>query len=381
MMDFATSPQQCDLVDAAREFATKRLAPFYRQREREQAFDRDTLREMGAMGLLGIELPEERGGLGLDSVTAGLVTEALCAADYNIGYITVTVSLVGQILCNTGDPAVTSPWLERMLRGEVIPNIALTEPAGGSDAANITMRALRESDCYVLNGEKTSISMATQADFSTVFVRTGPVSAGHRGISALLVPLDLVGITRTAFDDHGGRSAGRGSLYFEDVHVPVSHRLGEENAAFYQVMAGFDYSRVLIALQCLAVARASLEETWEYASSRETFGKRLVEHQGVAFPLAEAQTHLDAARLLCLHTLWMKDHGQPHSAESAMCKWWCPKLAYDVVQTCLLTHGHAGYSSDLPFEQRMRDLLGLQIGDGTAQIMKTIIARRKTREA
>jgi cyclohexanecarboxyl-CoA dehydrogenase len=159
------------------------------------------------------------------------------------------------------------------------------------------------------------------------------------------------------------------------VRVPASHRLGAEGSGFVQVMQGFDFSRALIGLQCLAVPRISLAETWAYVSGRKAFGKPLSDNQGVTFPLAEAETMVEAARLLCYRTLAAKDAGVPHTKEAAMCKWWAPKLAFEVVQTCLLLHGHAGYSTELPFEQRLRDVFGLQIGDGTAQIMKLIIAR------
>ena len=143
-------------------------------------------------------------------------------------------------------------------------------------------------------------------------------------------------------------------------------------------MQGFDYSRALIGLQCLALARISLDETWPYCTERNAFGKPLTAFQGVTFPLAECETQYQAARWMCLRTLWLRDRGLPHSTEAAMCKWWAPKLAAEIVQQCLLTHGHGGYSSMLPFEQRLRDVLGLQIGDGTAQIMKMIIARQMT---
>ena len=148
-------------------------------------------------------------------------------------------------------------------------------------------------------------------------------------------------------------------------------------AVFFHVMQGFDFSRALIALQCLAPARASIAEAWTYTQNRETFGAPLASYQGVTFPLAEFDTKLEAARLLCYKTLWLRDHGQPHTTEAAMCKWWVPKLAHEAIHQALLTHGHAGYSKDLPFQQRMRDTLGLQIGDGTAQIMKLIIARER----
>jgi len=255
----------------------------------------------------------------------------------------------------------------------------LTVPGSGSDAANLKLRARRDGDAYVLDGEKTSISMATQADFAIVFARTGSTEARARGISSFLVPLDTPGVTRTGFDDHGTRSVGRGSLFFDNVRVPAKYLLGAENQGFSQVMAGFDYSRALLGILCLSVARVSLDQTWQYTSQRHTFGKPLSDYQGVTFPLAEAETQMTGARLLSLQTLWLTDQGLPHTSEAAMCKWWGPKLAYDIVNTCLLTHGHGGYSKDLPFEQRMRDLLGLQIGDGTAQIMKMVIARQKAR--
>jgi len=195
------------------------------------------------------------------------------------------------------------------------------------------------------------------------------------------VPLEIEGLSRTAFNDLGARSVGRGSLFFDGVRIPASYQLGEENRGFVQVMHGFDFSRALIGLQCLAAAKQSLKETWEHVKDRKAFGKALSTFQGVSFPLAEAETHLEAARLLCYRTLWLKDQGLPHTAEAAMCKWWGPKLAAEIIQTCLLLNGHSGYSADLPFEQRLRDVLGLQIGDGTAQIMKLIIARQKAGRA
>ncbi len=378
-MEFGLTDDQRALVTAAREFSATHLAPHYRQRDQEGAIHRDTLLAMGKLGFFGVELPEDLGGLGESYLTAGLVMEALCADDMNIGYATVNMSLVAQILHTHGRAEVVRPWIEGMLRGEILPSIALTEPSGGSDAANLTLRARRDGDSYVLDGEKTSITFSTQAGFCVVFARTGTPDSRARGISAFLVPGDRPGLHRTAFDDHGGRSSGRGSLYFDGVRVPASHLLGDENRGFAQVMQGFDYSRALLGLLCLAVARVSLDETWEHTRNRQSMGAPLWEHQGVSFPLAEAETQWTGARLLCLQTLWLKDQGLPHTSEAAMCKWWGPKLAYDIVTTCLLTHGHGAYATDMPYEQRLRDLLGLQIGDGTAQIMKLVIARQQVR--
>lgn len=383
-MDFNLTSEQRELVDAARAFARDHIAPNYRLRDQQGELHRPTLLKMGELGLFGVELPEEMGGLGQSCLTAGLVIEALCGDDLNIGYIAITASLLGQILNSFGDKQVVTPWIEGMLRGELLPAIALTEPGGGSDAANLKLKARRVTDTsgdhYVISGEKTSISMAAQADFAVVFARTGTAEARAKGISSFLIPLDTPGITRTSFDDHGTRSVGRGSLFFDEARIPAKYLLGEENKGFSQVMAGFDYSRALLGILCLAVARLSLDAAWQYTQQRHTFGKALSEYQGVTFPLAEAETQWTGARLLCLQTLWLKDQGLPHTSEAAMCKWWGPKLAYDIVNTCLLTHGHGGYSKEMPFEQRLRDLLGLQIGDGTAQIMKMVIARQKTRD-
>jgi cyclohexanecarboxyl-CoA dehydrogenase len=376
-LSFAITAEQEALVDVARRFGERQLAPYYKQREQEGAFDRATLRAMGELGLFGVELAAEYGGLGLDCTTAGLVLEALCRADYNIGQLMVTMSLSGVILAGHGAPDVVEPWLRGVTEGAMIPAIALTEPGGGSDAANLKLRATREGDTYVLDGEKTSTSFAAQAEFAIVWARTGAQSSGARGISAFLVPLDLPGIKTSEFDDLGGRCVGRGSVYFDRVVIPATHLIGRENEGFIQVMQGFDYSRALIGLQCLAVARQSLDETWLSTTERTSFGKPLIANQGVSFPLAEAETQLEACRLLCLKTLWLKDQGLPHTAEAAMCKWWGPKLAFDIVQTCLLLNGHGAYTEEMPYAQRLRDVLGLQIGDGTAQIMKLVIARDK----
>ncbi|MGO1259578.1 MAG: acyl-CoA dehydrogenase family protein, partial [Brachybacterium sp.] len=164
-------------------------------------------------------------------------------------------------------------------------------------------------------------------------------------------------------------------LSYDDVVVPEENLLGELGTGFTQVMQGFDFSRALIGLQVIGAAQVTLEETWEYTSGRMAFDRPLSSFQGVAFPLAEAETLLEAARLLCQKTLWLKDSGLPHTKEAAMCKWWAPKTAYDVIHQCLLSHGQYGYLTDRPIEQRLRDVLGLQIGDGTAQIMKLVIAR------
>jgi cyclohexanecarboxyl-CoA dehydrogenase len=377
-MDFSISDDQQALIEAARKFAVNKLAPGYQKGDKTGRIDRDMVREMGSMGFLGAEFPEEYGGLGIDCQTSGLLIEQIAYGDFNMSYVNLLVSLCGQIISNFAAPHLKAKWLGPILAGEKLVAIALTEPSAGSDAARLKLKAVRDGDSFVISGEKTSISLADQCDVAVVFARTGTDADGAKGISAFLIPMDLPGITRTAFDDVGTRAVGRGSIFFDGVHVPAENMLGEFNRGFIQVMQGFDYSRALIGLQCLGVARASLDEAWQYAKEREAFGEPIVRRQGVSFPLAEAETYYEALRLHCLRTLWLKDNKLPHTAEAAMCKWWGPKLACEVIHQCLLTHGHGGYAADYAFAQRYRDVLGLQIGDGTANIMKLIIAREKS---
>ena len=379
-MDFSLTDDQKALVESASRFARERLAPDYRAREKAERVEREIAIEMGEMGLLGPELPESFGGLGVDCVTSGLLLEQIAYGDFNVSYVNLLTSLCGQIVANYARPDIAREWLDQVISGKKFIAIALTEPSAGSDAARLKLKAVRNGDDFILSGEKTSISMATQADVAVVFARTGTEADGARGISAFLVPMDLPGISRTAFDDIGTRPVGRGSIFFDGVRIPKEMMLGDEGQGFIQVMQGFDYSRALIGLQCMGVARASLDEAWRYVQEREAFGKPIGEFQGVSFPLAEAETYYEACRALCLRTLWLKDQHLPHTAEAAMCKWWGPKLACEIIHQCLLTHGHGGYGSDYNFGQRYRDVMGLQIGDGTANIMKMIIGRQKIAE-
>lgn len=376
-MDFAFSAEQDAIRATARRFARERLAPDYQAREAAGRIDRSLIREMGELGLIGVDLPEQAGGLGLGSVTAGLVMEEIAYADLNVGYVQLLGSLMGSIIAAHARPDVRAEIVPKICTGETVVALGLTEPRGGSDAANLTLKARRTGTGYVLAGEKTSISMATQSDYILVLARTDSARPGAGGVSAFVTPMDAPGISCSSFDDVGSKAVGRGSVFFRDVEVPSRNLVGNEGEGFKRVMQGFDYSRAVIGLQCLAPARASLAETWTYVTERVAFGNPLAKYQGVTEPLAEAETLLEAARLLCYKTLWLRDHDRPHTAEAAMCKWWAPKTAFEVIHRCLLTHGHGGYSTDLPHQQRMRDVMGLQIGDGTEQIQKMIIAREK----
>ncbi|MDO5619953.1 MAG: cyclohexanecarboxyl-CoA dehydrogenase [Paracoccus sp. (in: a-proteobacteria)] len=371
------SPELDQIRDLARKFAQDRVAPGYLAREKAGRFDMSLLHEMGELGLIAPELPPEFGGIGADYLYSGAIIEEIAKADFTFGYAPLLASLNGQILATFAKPHIAAEWLPQLTAGQIMLAIALTEPKGGSDAANLGLRMERDGADYIINGEKTSISANQIARGVVTFARTGRPEDRARGVSAILIPLDLPGITTSKFSNMGQNSVGHGSIWFDNVRVPADYLLGEEGRGFGQVMQGFDFSRSLIGLQCLGAARASLDETWAYIGERRAFGKPLGAFQGITHQLADFDTRVEAARLMSLNALWLKDQGLPHTAEAAMTKWWPPLLAYETIHACLLIHGHAGYSDALPFQQRLRDVLGLQIGDGTAHIMKNIIARER----
>ncbi|MBQ0721544.1 MAG: acyl-CoA dehydrogenase family protein [Gammaproteobacteria bacterium] len=369
------SEEENFIKDTAERFAREQLAEGYMGRAKDEVLDRDLLRKMGQLGLIAPIFAEENGGISASSMVQGVICEAIAYADINLSYICMTTPLIGCVIEKYGSAETREEVLPKMAAGELIVQLGLTEPRGGSDAANLIVKATKKGDKYILNGEKTSISYGAQAEMSLLFARTDQDTPGAHGVSAFLVPLDLPGVTCTRFDDVGSSSVGRGSVFFDDVEIPASALLGNEGEGFTKVMAGFDLSRFLIALQCLACAQASVDETWQYIQEREAFGKPLAKFQGTTFPLAEHESRLAAVRALCYQGLALRDQGLPHTKEAAMVKWMAPKWGTDIIHECLVQHGHYGWGHEMPHMQRMIDVMGLQIGDGTAQIMKTIVTR------
>lgn len=373
-MDFTLTESQRGFVKEARLIA-EQVAPGYKQREIDRRIEPELRREIGARGLIAPELPTALGGRGERRLTSGLITEQIARGDFNVAYLQVVGSLVGQILAANASPELATIWVPRIASGQSIVGIGLSEPEAGSDAGNPSLQARRERGGWVLNGTK-SLSFALQAEAAVVFAKTDGAQRRGRGISAFLTTLDADGVRLEGIDDMGTKAVTRGMVHYTNAWIPDANLIGDEGQGFTQVMQGFDFSRALIGLQCIGTAAQTIDETWEYVKGRNAFDKPLSSFQGVAFPLAESETLLEAARLLCYQTLWLKDEGLPHTSQAAMCKWWAPKTAYDVINSCLLLHGQFGYKTDRPIEQRLRDVLGLQIGDGTAQIMKLIIARQ-----
>ncbi|MGH7985120.1 MAG: acyl-CoA dehydrogenase family protein [Candidatus Binataceae bacterium] len=374
-MDFSFNSDQEMLRNTLADFARRELAPAYAARDRDEDLPREIARKLGELGLLAPMVEPEFGGQALDYVSLGIAHEEISRCDMNAGYVLLLSALVGAIVSVRGDEHQKSTFIPSICSGEIVPALGVTEPGGGSDAAHVKLQARRDGDSYVLNGEKTSISLGSWADSALVMARTGALDEGAHGVSAFYVDLHSAGVSRNRFKDLGTRAIGRAQLFFDSVRVPVASRIGPEGAGFVQVMQGFDFSRSLIGLMCIGTAQQSLDETCKYVTDRNAFGGSLARFEGVSFPLAEAAVKLRAARLLCYEALWLKDQGKPHGWLAAGAKWWAPELCVQVLHQCLLLHGHLGFSLDLPHQQRLRDVIGLEIGDGTAQIMKLLVAR------
>lgn len=373
-MDFAFDDDQESFRKELRRFATTALAPHYQSDDRAGVMRPELPGQLAGMGLTGLRIPERFGGQGADAVTTGLAAEEISRADVNVCYLLLNSALIADILVANATEEQLARWLPPIASGETVPALCLTEPGAGSDAAHLTLRAEPDGDGWRLVGEKTSITLGMYADVAVVFARTG--GAGARGISAFFVRLDAPGLSRTPLDDLGSRSIGRASLYFDGLRVGREDLIGADGAGFVSVMRGFDYSRAIIGLMCLGIAAAALDDAFDYARTREAFGAPIGKNQGLAFPLVESATYLAGARHLCYEALWRKDQGLDHTVQANMAKWWAPKLGMEVVHQALLTFGHAAWSTDNPQGQRLRDVIGLQIGDGTAQIAKLVVARQ-----
>jgi cyclohexanecarboxyl-CoA dehydrogenase len=359
------------LASTMRRYAMTRLLPDA-PRWRDEPYPRDHIRALGELGVLGVRVDPEHGGSGGTFVALGVACEELGRGDFNVCYFPQLAAIAAELL-RGAEPAVQRRWLPAVAGGEAVVAFGLTEPGVGSDAANLALRARREGDELVLSGEKSSITFAGFADACVVFARTG--GPGARGISAVMVPLDRPGVSRRVYPSTCSTLTQRGSLLFEEVRVPADHQIGPEGTGFVHAMTALDFNRALIGLASVGAAEQSLDETIAYVKERHTFGQPLARREGVAFELAEHLTMVRAARHLAYETLELADAGENHTQVAAMAKWLGPKCAVEAIHASMILHGWIGYSAEMPFDQRMRDVSGLEVGDGTPHIMKAVIAR------
>ena len=370
-MNFNFDPSTLEFAAAARTFCEERITPMSPKWDQGLPIDKSLYREMGDLGLLTLRMPKEFGGLGASFVTCGRMAYEVGRADVGVELMVVNAVFWGE-LSVLMQPAIRDTWTPRIIDGAPF-TITLTEPGAGSDAGNIRTTARREGDEYVINGEKATVTHAGTGEIALVFARTG--GPGPKGISSIMVPWDDPRIDKRIYRSAGERVTQRGQVFFNDVRVPVTNILGSEGGGFKDAMQFFDYNRAFLTLACIGAAEKSLEEMIEWIKIRETFGNPLSRYQGVTFQNAEHLIRLEAAKLLAYKVLAMKDGGEPHSKEAAMVKAWGIREAFQALHTCVTLSGWPGYSSELPHEQRMRDVMGLEIGDGTQEIMKMIVAR------
>ena len=367
-MDFAFTEDQKMYRETMRRFAREEVAPRAKEWDREKKFPWDISKRV-------VELGIHQGFISF--VHNGIAVEEVSYVDFNSAF----PALAGQISYNMfnlpGVPEdVASPLIEGMLKGEKRIAICFTEPDAGSDFAKIATSAVRKGDGWVINGCKNSVSFAGISEAYLVWAKTETVNSVW-GVTCFLVPRDTQGVSPPhLYDDMGTRGTPRGIVYFDDVYIPADYIVGEEGRGFELAADLYDTNRAIIGLMCIGPAQASIDETVEHAKIREVFDNPLSKYQAISFTLAEGHTLLEAGRLLCYKTLWLADQGIRHSVEGAMCKWWVPQTCYSIVHKCLLFHGHYGYTQEFPFEQRLRDILGWQIGDGTEETCKLIIARK-----
>jgi acyl-CoA dehydrogenase len=372
------SEVQKDLVALARDFARKEIRPRAREvDENDTESPLDLWYQAAELGLGGYMLPTEYGGSGItDLVTQCLVQQELCYGDISIGnFLTSSAFFAGPVEA-LGDEEQRKRWLAPLASERPpITALAVTEPGVGSDAASLQTRAVREGDDYVLSGQKTWISNAPYADHIVVFATVDP-SLRSRGVTAFVVDRDMPGLTiGRPMKKMGQRGIVNAEVFLDQVRVPVSSRLGEEGQGFYGLMRTFDASRILICAGATGLSRAALDASVEYAQQRQQFGKPIIEHQAVAFRLAEMAARVDSAHMLAMRAARLYDAGIPAAAESAIAKLVGSENASWVANAALATHGGWGYSREFLVEKWVRDAKLEEIEEGTSDIQKLIISR------
>jgi butyryl-CoA dehydrogenase len=372
----ALTEQQAMIRDMARSFAAEKLAPNSAEWDRAARFPAEAVAAMGELGFMGMLVPEAWGGAGVDHVAYVMAVEEIAAGDASCSTIMAVHNSVCCLpLLKFGNDTQKKRFLRSMTSGKTIGCFCLTEPEAGSDAAAIRTRARREGDDYILNGSKQFISNGKSAGIAILFAVTDP-DAGKRGISAFLVPTDTAGFKVARLEKKFGQNASdTAHIVLEDCRIPASLRLGEEGEGLRIALANLEGGRLGIAAQAIGIARAAFEAALAYAKTRKTFGKPIIEHQAVAFRLADMATKLEAARALTHAAARLRDEGEPALRMASMAKLTASEMAEAVCSDAMQIHGGYGYLADYPVERYYRDMRVCKIYEGTSDIQRLIIAR------
>ncbi len=380
-MDFSLSPEQELVRRTAREFCEREIAPHARDWDRAEEMDRGIVEKLAGAGFLAAALPDDVGGMGLDTISYALVVEELGRADSSVrGIVSVSNGLYGKTVARSGNDEQRRTLLPPLARGEALGCYALTEPGVGSDPGSLVTRAERDGDGWVLSGQKIFITLGTWAAFALVFARTG--EAGSRGITCFVVPTDSPGFeARPIKGKLGLRSQDTGELFLDGVRVPDSARVGELGQGFKVAMSALDHGRISLAAGCVGIAQGCLDASLAYAKERRQFGRPIGGFQLVQELLADVAVETEAARLLVWRAAAAADAGRPHTAESSYAKYYASEVSVRAANAAVQVHGGYGYVDEYPVGKYLRDARVTTLYEGTSQVQKLIIGRALTGES
>ena len=377
---FPLSEEHEMIRQTARDFAQEKIAPIAAEFDESGEFPQETIKKMGEMGFMGIEVPEEYGGAGMDTLSYVLALEEICKADAAHGVVmSVNNSLYAYGFLHFGTEEQKQKYLRPVASGKAIGAYSLTEPMSGSDAGTMRSRAVREGDFYILNGRKSWVTSGPVAEYVVVFMMTEPLKK-HKGITAFIVEANTPGFSHGKKEPKLGiRASATSELLFENCRIPAANRLGAEGEGFKIAMTVLDAGRIGIASQALGIAEAAYEASVAYAREREAFGQKIGEFQGISFKLADMKTRIEASRLLIYNAALAKERskqtGERFSLEAAMAKLFASETAMFVAHAAVQIHGGMGYSKELPVERYFRDAKITEIYEGTSEIQRLVISR------
>jgi alkylation response protein AidB-like acyl-CoA dehydrogenase len=379
--DFALSREQELVRSSAREFAGREISPHAREWDRAETMDRAIVGKLAEVGFLGAGLPDEYGGLSLDTVSYCLLMEELGRADSSVrGIVSVNVGLVGKTIAKWGTEGQKSEWLPALCSGKGLGCYALTEPGSGSDPASLSTRAERDGDEWVLSGSKLFITLGSWASLALVFARTGVDGAG--GITCFAVPTGSAGFRAQPIKGKLGlRAQDTAELFLEGVRVPDANRLGDEGDGFKVAMSALDNGRISLAAGCVGIAEGCLAASIAYARERTQFGKPVASFQLVQELIADIAVETEAARLLVWRAASLADRGEPHTLESSVAKYYASEVSVRAANAAVQVHGGYGYVDEYPVGKYLRDARVTTLYEGTSQIQKLIIGRALTGES
>ena len=378
-MTLTSTETRNQMTNLVREFVRRDVEPVANHYENEDIYPQDLVDKMAEMGLFGIMIPEEYGGLGLDYTTFALVFEELSKGWMSLTGPIGTHHILAYVISTYGTEEMKHRYLPKMAEGIIRGGLALTEPGGGSDMQNLQTSAVRDGEEYVINGNKMFISNGASGNAFAVLARTDKTAQPpHRGISCFVVEKPAVGFTvAQKLDKLGYRGIDTTELVFDNVRIPTENLVGEvEGQGFRQVMSGLEGGRINVAARAVGVATAAFDAAIKYAQQRETFGQPIAQHQAIQLKLAEMATEIEAARLLTYEAARKKDSGERVDLEAGMAKLFASEMCGRVTMEAMRIHGGYGYIKDYPLERYYRDAPLMIIGEGTNEIQKLVIARR-----